>query len=279
MGELMETYEWKWKSRDGLELSALGWKPENPKAVVVLIHGHGEHIRRYQHVADAFTQAGYALQAFDLRGHGQSEGQRGHTPGYDSLMADIADFIGDAQKRYPGLPVFLYGHSMGGNQVINYALRSPAELKGVIATGPWLKLAFDPPWVQVTMAKLLNNIAPSISLASGLSQSALSRDLDVVKKYASDPLVHDKISVRLYTAMYGNGFWALENAAQLKLPMLLMHGSADKLTSALASKEFARKAGKQVTLRIWEGFFHEIHNEPEKVEVIQTMVDWLNQNL
>jgi len=274
----MQTFDWKWKSRDGLELSARGWKPENPKAVVVLVHGHGEHLARYQHVVDAFINSGYAMQAFDLRGHGQSAGQRGHTPQYDNLLEDIADFIVDAQKRYPGLPVFLYGHSMGGNQVINYALRSPQALKGVIATSPWLKLAFDPPAAQLMLAKLLNNLVPSFSLASGLSQNALSRDPDVVSKYASDPLVHDKISVRLYTSMYDSGHWALEHAAELKIPMLLMHGSADKLTSAPASQEFARKAGSFVTLRIWEGFYHEIHNELEKAEVIQTMLTWLDQN-
>ncbi|MEI6289530.1 MAG: lysophospholipase [Chloroflexota bacterium] len=273
----METFDWKWNSRDGIELVSKGWKPANPKAVVVLIHGHGEHINRYEHVAEVITNAGYAIQAFDLRGHGRSAGNRGHTPSYEHLMNDITDFIADAQKRYPGLPVFLYGHSMGGNQVINYALRSPGILKGVIATGPWLKLAFDPPAAQVMVAKLLNGIAPSFSLASGLSQSALSRDLEVVKKYAADPLVHDKISVRLYTSMYGNGLWALEHASDLKIPMLLMHGSADGLTSAKASEEFARKAGKLVTLRIWDGFYHEIHNEPEKFEVLQTIVSWLDQ--
>lgn len=273
----MESYEWKWKSRDGLEMYAHGWKPEKPKAVVALIHGHGEHINRYQHVAEAFTRAGYAIQAFDLRGHGQSAGSRGHTTDYDTLMNDISDFIVDSKNRYPGLPVFLYGHSMGGNQVINYVLRTPQGLKGVIATGPWLKLAFAPPAAQLLMAKLLNNIVPSFSLASGLSQEALSRDPEVVRKYANDPLVHDKISVRLYTSMYGNGLWALEHAAELKIPMLLMHGSADKLTSAEASREFAKIAGKLVTLRIWEGFYHEIHNEPEKVEVIQTMIDWLDK--
>jgi alpha-beta hydrolase superfamily lysophospholipase len=276
---MMETFEWKWKSRDGLELAARGWKPENPKAVVVLVHGLGEHSNRYQHVAEAFTKAGYALQAFDLRGHGQSAGQRGHTPRYDNLMDDITDFITDAQKRFPGLPVFLYGHSMGGNQVINYALRSPQALKGVIATGPWLKLAIDPPAALVLLAKLLNNIVPNFSLASGLSQNALSRDPQVISKYAADPLVHDKISVRLYTSMFGSGFWASEHAAELKIPMLLMHGSADKLTSALASQEFSRNVGKAVTLRIWEGFYHEIHNEPEKADVIQTMVNWLDQNI
>ncbi len=276
---IMETVEWKWNSRDGIQMYARNWKPSDPKAVVVLVHGLGEHINRYHHVAEAFANANYAMQGFDLRGHGQSAGQRGYTPGYESLMDDITDFIADARQRYPGLPVFLYGHSMGGNQVINYALRSPQAIKGVIATGPWLKLAFTPPAAQVMIAKLLNNLVPSFSLSSALDQKALSRDPEVVSKYAADPLVHDKISVRLYTSIYTNGFWALEHAAELKIPMLLMHGASDKITSAPASQDFARLAGKIVTLRIWDGFYHEIHNEPEKADVIQAMVSWLDKNL
>jgi alpha-beta hydrolase superfamily lysophospholipase len=275
----MDTFEWKWKSRDGLEMYARGWKPDAPKAVVALVHGLGEHVNRYHHVGEALTEAGYALQGFDLRGHGQSAGQRGHTPTYDSLLNDVTDFIAETQKRYLGLPVFLYGHSMGGNQVINYALRSPQGLKGVIATGPWLKLAFAPPAVQMGVAKLINSLAPAFSLNSTLDQSFLSRDPEVVRKYATDPLVHAKISVRLYNGIYGSGLWALEHAAELKIPMLLMHGSGDRITSEPASQEFAQKAGELVTLRIWDGFYHEIHNEPEKAEVIQAIIDWMNQQM
>lgn len=275
----MDTFEWKWQSRDRLQMYARGWAPSEPRAVVVLVHGHGEHINRYNHVAQALAGANYALLGFDLRGHGQSAGQRGHIPTYQSLMDDITDFIAEARKRYPALPVFLYGHSMGGNQVINYALRSPGSLKGVIATGPWLKLAFTPPAAQVMLAKLLNGIAPSFSLASGLDQNSLSRDSQVVAKYAADPFVHDKISVRLYTGMYNQGFWALEHASELKIPMLLMHGSGDKITSAPASQEFARMAGDKVSLRIWDGFYHEIHNEPENNKVLEAMVSWLDKNL
>ena len=274
----METFDWKWKAQDGVELSARGWKPAAPKAVVVLVHGHGEHIERYQHVARAFADAGYAMQAFDLRGHGKSAGQRGHTPQYDSLMNDITDFVQDAQKRYPGLPVFLYGHSMGGNLAINYVLRFPQGLKGVIATGPWLKLAFEPPAAQVFAVKLLNNLAPSMSIESNLDTSGLSHDADIVKKYQTDPLVHGKVSFRLFSGITTAGIWALEHASDLKIPMLLMHGSGDKITSAPASQEFAQKAGKLVTLRVWEGLYHEIHNEPEKAEVIQSMIAWMDQN-
>src|SRR5687768_12588636 len=110
----MSTIEWTWKSRDGLELAARGWTAEKPKAIVCLVHGHGEHIGRYRHVGEALAKAGYMLLAFDLRGHGLSGGQRGHAPSYESLLDDIADFLSDAKRRYPDVPVFLYGHSMGG---------------------------------------------------------------------------------------------------------------------------------------------------------------------
>lgn len=275
----MSMIEWKWKSRDGLDMAARGWAPEKPRAVVCLVHGLGEHVNRYQHVGQALANAGYSLQGSDLRGHGLSAGQRGHTPSYESLLDDISDFLADARKRYPGLPIFLYGHSMGGNLAINYALRTPQDLTGVIATGPLLKLAFEPTPLQLTLAKVMKNIAPSLSQPSGLEQAALSREPEVARAYAADPLVHDKISVQLFTGLRANGLWALAHAADLKVPMLLMHGSADRLTSAEASKEFARAAGSMVTLRICEGFYHEIHNEPEKADVIQAMVMWLGERL
>jgi alpha-beta hydrolase superfamily lysophospholipase len=273
----MSTIEWTWKSRDGLELAARGWTPEKTKAIVCLVHGHGEHIGRYRHVGEALAKAGYMLLAFDLRGHGLSGGQRGHAPSYESLMDDISDLLTEARKRYPGLPMFLYGHSMGGNQVINYTLRHPEDLKGVIATGPWLRLAFEPTAVKLTLAKVMNSIAPSFSQPSGIEQAALSRDPEIVSAYAADPLVHDKVSARLFTVLHANGLWALEHAADLKIPLLLMHGSADRLTSLVASKEFAAAAGSKITLRIWDGFYHEVHNEPEKAEVIKAMIDWLDQ--
>ena len=276
----MQTSEWKWKSRDGLEMYSTLWAPDvAPRALVILIHGHGEHIHRYDHVGQAFSNAGYALAGFDVRGHGRSGGQRGHSPSYENLLDDIRDFMADMQKRYSQSPVFLYGHSMGGNQVINFALRYPQGLRGVIVTGPWLRLAFEPSAFQLTLAKVMKRIAPAFSQASGLEQAAISSDPEVVHAYATDPLVHEKITAGLFSMIHANGEWALAHAADLKIPMLLMHGSADRLTSADASKEFAGAAGDLVTLRIWDGLFHEIHNEPVKTDVLKIMTDWIDRHL
>lgn len=273
----MKTFEWEWTSFDGLKMYAKGWTPEKePKAVICLIHGIGEHIGRYEHVGAAFVEAGYALLGFDHRGHGRSSGPRGHTPSYDALMDDMASFIQQARERYPGKPCFLYGHSMGGNLVMNYSLRRKPDLGGVIATDPFLKLAFAPPAIKVALGRFMNNIAPGFTQASGLETKALSRDPKVIDAYINDPLVHDKISARLFLGLLDGGQYAFDHASEFPLPMLLMHGTADRLTSAEASRQFGAAAPKFVTTELWEGWFHEIHNEPEKEKVLAKMIAWLD---
>lgn len=276
----MKAFETSWKSADGLDLYVRGWEPEQaPRAVICLVHGLGEHVARYENVAAALTAEGFVLFGFDQRGHGRSGGARGHTPAYDQLMDDIAMLLKQASTRYAGLPTFLYGHSMGGNEAINFALRRKPDLKGVIATGPFLRLAFQPPAAQVNLARMMKGIFPGFTQKSGLELAALSRDQKVVDAYVKDPLVHDKITARLFVELFDSGEWALSRAAEFSLPLLLMHGSADRLTSANASREFARQGGKNITLRIWDDWFHEIHNETEQAEVFKVMVDWLDARL
>jgi alpha-beta hydrolase superfamily lysophospholipase len=267
----MKTFEWQWKSFDGLDMFARGWVPEeDPKAVVCLVHGLGEHIGRYEHVGAVFAAAGYALLGFDLRGHGKSGGPRGYTPSYDAVLDDITAFIKQARERYPAKPCFLYGHSLGGNLVLNYALRRKPDLKGLIATGPWLKLAFQPPAFKVVLGRTMNKLAPGFSQASELDTAALSHDPKVVEAYIKDPLVHDKISARLFVSTYDSGLYAFDHAAEFPLPLLLMHGADDRITSAGAA------APKYVTTRLWEKCLHEIHNEFVQGEVLKTMVAWLD---
>jgi len=278
----MKIIESKRESNDGINFYSRTWEPDanaQAKAVVALVHGHGEHIGRYENVARALTNAGYVLAGYDSRGHGKSTGPRGHIPSYDTLMDDIGAFISMLGEKHSGQPVFLYGHSQGGNQVINYALRRHPKIAGVIATGPWLKLAFEPHPIKVTLGRIMNNIFPSFTQASGLDTNGLSHDAEVVRLYDNDPLGHDKISARLFVGMYEAGLWALDHATELALPLLLMHGGADPITSAEASRQFADKAGSHVTLRIWDGMYHEIHNEFEQAEVFKFMIEWLDKHL
>lgn len=265
-----------WASADGLALVGRCWEPEGePRAVVCLVHGLGEHCGRYDHVAAALNEAGYAVLACDKRGHGRSGGKRGVIPSYEALMADIDLLLAQAEQRFPGKPRFLYGHSLGGNEVLNYALRCKPDLAGVISTSPGLRTAFQPPALQLAAGRLMNRLWPAFTLPNGLELAAISRDPAVVAAYQADPLVHDRLSARLGVSLLETGEWAIANAGQFPLPLLLMHGTADRLTSHEASQAFASKA-PTCTLKLWDGLYHETHNEPEKQEVIGFVVDWLD---
>jgi alpha-beta hydrolase superfamily lysophospholipase len=276
----MQHIEFVQQAPDGTSFYFQGWQPDAPpRAIVCLVHGLGEHSGRYAHVASALDEAGYALLGFDLRGHGKSGGPRGHTPSYEALMADIGHLLDEAAKRYPSTAQFLYGHSLGGNLVLNYALRRKPQITGVIATSPAIRTATPPPSSQLTLAKIMNRIRPGMQMANGLALDGLARDPEVIRAYTNDPLVHNKISVRLALEMLQAGEWALAHAAEFPLPLLLAHGSADQLTSAPASAEFARKVPGDCTFKLWEGFYHETHNEPEKAEVLAFMIDWLQKQM
>lgn len=267
----------EWRSADGLPLVGRCWAPAGePRAVICLVHGLGEHCGRYAHVAAALNDAGYAVLACDKRGHGRSGGKRGHTPSYEALMGDIDLLLAQAAQRFPGRPRFLYGHSLGGNEVLNYALRRKPDLAGVVSASPGLRTAFKPPALQLAAGRLMNRIWPAFTMPNELELAAISRDPAVVAAYQADPLVHDRLSARLGMSLLESGEWAIAHAAEFPLPLLLMHGTADRLTSAPASQEFSAQA-PNCTLKLWEGLYHETHNEPEKEEVIGFVVDWLQQ--
>ena len=270
---------WKWKTKDGLEMFSLSWEPKKePKAVICLVHGLGEHIVRYDHVGKALSDAGYALLGFDLRGHGKSAGPLGHTPSYQTLMDDISDFIDQAKEKFPGKPVFLYGHSLGGNLVLNLPLRQKLEIQGVIATGPWLELAFQPPSVQVLLARIMAKVLPGLTQPNGLDTSALSRIPSVEQAYKSDPLVHNKISAIMFLETYRSGLWALEHASEFPLPLLLMHGTADRICSVEASRKFVEALPGKAEGVFLDGWFHEIHNDEDQELVFSLMIEWLKKN-
>jgi len=276
----MKHFEFKLKTFDGLQLFGQSWQPEDqPRAVICLVHGLGEHSGRYIYAAEQLIQAGCVLLTFDLRGHGQSPGLRGHTPSYEALLQDVSSLLEAANKQFPQLPSFLYGHSLGGNLVLNYVLRRQTQLKGVIVTGPWLRLAFEPPRFKIILAQITNYIWPSFSQKSGLDAKAISRDPEVVHACENDPLVHDHISARMFIRIYQAGQWALEHASEFTLPLLLMHAGDDKIISVKASREFANTKTKDCTLKIWDGLYHEIHNEPEKEEVFKFLINWLDKEV
>jgi len=279
----MKTFEAKFEGNDGISFYVQGWEPDSqPKAVVVLVHGLGEHTGRYIHVGKALTDAGYVLVGFDLRGHGKSGGARGHFPSLDVVTQDIRQFFQFVSQRYPNLPQFFYGHSLGGLLSLAYAVQNKAALKGVLVTGSALRSALQEQKAKIAMANILGTLMPAMTIPSGLDATTISRDKAVVDKYVHDPLVHDKTSLGLGKSALTAIDICFARARDFAYPLLIMHGKADKLTYASGSADFARLAGeknKNVTLKIWDGLYHEIHNEPEQAEVFKVMIEWLDKHL
>jgi acylglycerol lipase len=276
----MKHYAFKLHARDGLQLFAQGWEPGGKvRAVICLLHGLGEHSARFAHLARFLLPTGYAILTFDLRGHGNSEGIRGHFASLDLVMQDVDELITATRERYSDVPVFLYGHSLGGILALIYVLRRKPDLAGVIISSPGLKTALENQKAKIALARLLAVFAPALTLPSGLEPQALSRDPQVVADYIRDPLVHDRASLAFANAMLDAIQWTYAHAGEFHLPLLIMHGTADRLAYYQGSQEFARQVQGDCTLKLWDGLYHEIHNEPEKGEVFAYLLHWLDDRL
>jgi alpha-beta hydrolase superfamily lysophospholipase len=276
----MDITEWIWKTNDGLEMFSKAWAPQNKaRGVVCLVHGVGENICRYQADGEALAEGGYVLAGFDQRGFGKSEGQRGHTPSLEAYFNDIDLFLAEIAQRYPDQARFLYGHSMGGVLVLAYTPVRQPRVAGVIATGPGLKSSIEAQKMKVFLAKVLGNLVPTFSMKSGVDVQNISRDPQVGDAYNNDPLNHLFVTTAWGKAMLEAIDIALKNAPRFPLPLLLMHGTRDEVAYPSGSLMFAELAPKdKVTLKMWDGFKHELHTDPEKAQVFKVMVDWLDKH-
>lgn len=274
----METTDFKFQ-KDGCEIYGFHTQPENVTGVMVLVHGFGEHSGRYKNnVIPMLTTSGFAVVTYDNIGHGKSSGKRGHCQSYTFLLDILSDVIEKAQVFYPNTPLYLYGHSMGGNLVLNYALRRAAKITGIVATSPYLRLAFQPPKWKMLLGKFMLKIMPSITLPSGLDPHGISRILTEVEKYKDDPLVHDKVSPMFSFPIMDAGDWAIENASKLTIDTLLVHGTADQIIDHKATQEFHQNSNK-TTLKLFEGGFHELHYDLCSEEMLTDITSWLKERL
>lgn len=275
----MRNFVMGWKSADGLEIYAQGWEPEEIpiKGVICLVHGIGEHTGRFEHVAQALSEAGYVLMGADWRGHGRSAGKRGHVHSMEAILKDIDRVLEEAKQRYQGLPLFLYGQSLGAIMVLYYSLKRKPHINGVIATSPALHTSLDEQPVKIMAARVLGSVIPGLTLHSGLVPQDLSRDEATVQAYINDPMVHYRLSLGFGKKLLEVRTWTLEHAAELEIPLLLMHGKADNIAYPSGSMDFAAPIDEKCTLVLWEDAFHELHNEPEREEVFKVIINWLDK--
>jgi alpha-beta hydrolase superfamily lysophospholipase len=266
----------KWRSVDGCTLAGFMAEPAGEvKAVACLVHGLGEHAGRYRDVTGVLTGAGIALFSLDLRGHGLSDGKRGHAAPRSMILADVDALIRHARETHPGVPVFLYGHSLGGNIVLSHRLFGKEQVAGTVSTSPWLILAKPLPSAQVAFMRLLGKIVPGLTINNGLDPNGLSSQIQVVEDYRNDPLVHPFVSVQTGLDAMDMARIILERASENHGPVLGLHGGADPICSIEGSRRFAEKAGLQCTFREWPGMRHELHHEVIWPEVAQAIADFI----
>jgi alpha-beta hydrolase superfamily lysophospholipase len=262
-------------SGDGIKLYYKISNVDDAVAVVCLLHGYGEHSGRYSHVIDHLNSKGISCVSFDFRGHGRSEGKKGHIPSMEVVLNDVEESLKLVRLNHLDIPMFLFGHSFGGCVVLNYVLRRPiTELKAFISSSPWLALAFEPPKWKVKLGKFMASILPKFTLVSELDLDHLSKDENVGVAYLKDALVHNKISAGFVSEVNKSAKYALENASKVKLPGLVYHGNVDKIIDFESSKIFASKSD-QVEFKEYDGVYHEPHNDLEKEEVLNTLSSWI----
>ena len=260
----------------GISLFWQGWLPATPPAGVVLIcHGLGEHSGRYGTVVDVLVPAGWAVYGLDLRGHGRSTGRRAHLRSYADWIADLDTFRRSVVARHPGLPVFLLGHSMGGQIALAYAVEQQGELAGLALSAPALASTVVSRAVAAVLIPLAR-VAPTLRPA-GIDPTKISKDPDVVAGYRSDPLVHHgNPTLGLSAALFRQFDVLPERARRLALPLLLQHGLADELSDPAGSRRLVDAVGStDQTVHWYEGLWHEIYHEPERAGPLADLRNWL----
>lgn len=251
-----------------------------PKAIIMLVHGLGEHCQRYEAIAAHLTAASYSVFSMDLPNHGKSDGPYGHIDSFKLFLDAVTDLYKRARASHPETPVFLLGHSMGGLIASRYLLDHPEKFKGSILSGPAIESPQTPPAWQVALMKLISSVFPKLGMLE-LDGNLVSRDPAVVKAYMDDPLVSDKkMSAKLMVELFGAMHEVKQGATGISLPLLIMHGDADGLTAPSGSQWLHDNVASQdKTLNFYPGLYHEIFNEPEAPSIYAEVTAWLDQRV
>ena len=267
---------------DGLKLRAREWPCVDARGTVLIVHGLGEHIGRYEHVAAQLLRCGRNVVGYDQRGHGASGGARGRLNHPDDLLRDLAMVIDTVRARHPG-PLVLLGHSMGGlvaARMVAGGLESPApgwfrKVDALVLSSPALDAGLG--GAQKLLLRIIGSLAPNLALGNGLQPDWVSRDPAVVKAYVDDPLVHDRITPKLVRFIVEGGEFVRARAAQWRVPTLLLYAGSDRCVAPAGSADFAASAPSNVvTAQAFQPLLHEIFNEPEQAQVFAVLAGWLS---
>ena len=277
----MEHTEGRFKGYKDLDIYYQCWLPEgDARAVLLVVHGWAEHSGRYVNLVDYFVPKGYAICALDHRGHGRSEGPRGYVDRFSDNLHDLKTFFDLVRSQHSDTKIFMVGHSMGGTVATAYAIEHQHELAGLLLSGASLMVGSGLPSALIPLARILSMLMPRMGVFV-LDATDISQDKAVVDAYVNDPLVYrGKITCRFAAEMLKTLRKLPSQMPEIKLPILVMHGTADRLGEPEGSRLLYDRAGsKDKTLKLYQGFYHEIFNEPEHEQVLSDMEGWLAARL
>lgn len=268
------------KTQDGIDIFCKKDIPDNPRAVIVIVHGFAEHLARYDNFTQKLNENRIACYRFDDRGHGRSTGLMLHVESYNDYINDAELIVQKAKSEFPGLPLFMFGHSMGGFIATIYGEKYKDRLDGQILSGA---ATDEPPQsnpVLKAVINILNSFCPNFRIKNDLSE-LISRDKEVVNKYRNDPLIHCKATVRFFKQFIIEGITYLKNNMKdYSYPCLILHGKDDKLVKCKSSENFySNISSKDKKIKIYDNLYHEILNEPEKDIVINDIMIWLESRI
>lgn len=264
----------------GDSLRTVWWTAREPRGAAVIVHGHGEHAARYEHVARALNQRGISVFSFDHRGHGLSAGDRGHAASFAVLLEDLDRAWSEAGTVLGRAPGFLIGHSMGGLVAVAWAVSRMPELKGLVLSAPWLATAVPVPWWKIAAGRIAARILPRIPMDTGTRVEALTTDPEVIAGYEADPLVHSTITPKLYVEVERGQEQVREATDQVKVHTLFFVPGADRLADASTTLTFAEALPREMTTIVeLPGFHHEPFNETGRSEVIARLCAWLEARM
>ena len=269
--------EAKFKGYGDRNLYYQSWLPvKEPKAILLVVHGLAEHSGRYLNLVNHFVPAGYAMYAFDHRGHGKSEGLRGYVERFSYFLNDLKTFLDIVHTKHYSAKVFIVGHSIGGTIATAYAAHHQHEFDGLIVSGATLKIGDSVSPVHIALSRILSVLLPKMGVAR-VNASAISQDKTVVNAYVNDPLVcRGKIRARLGAEIIKTMQILQHQMSEINLPILIMHGTADRLSEPKGSESlYEQVTSDDKTLKLYEGFYHEIFNEPGREQVFVDMETWL----
>jgi alpha-beta hydrolase superfamily lysophospholipase len=277
----MEHREGRFRGLEDVELYYQSWLPDgDPRAILLVVVGFAEHGGRYGNVVEHFVPKGYAVCAVDHRGHGKSEGLRGYVERFSYYTADLKTYFDIVRAEHGDKKIFLLGHSMGAMIAVSYAVRYQHELAGLMVSGMGLKPGSSLSPVMIVMARLLSLLVPKVGVTV-LDASTICQDKAVVDAYENDPLVYrGKVRARLGAEMLRAIRELPQQARGISLPVLIMHGTADRLCDHEGSRMLYEAVGSEdKTLKLYDGFYHEILNEPGRGQVLADMEAWLGAHL